>query len=300
MAWWQLSVQSSAAELEQTEDSLLELGAVAITLSDAKDEPLYEPLPGDTPVWQHSIVTGLFTQQHSLEVLYDGLIQRLPEHLIHTAKKTIVDDQDWSRVHLQYFKPIQFAEKLWVVPSWHEAPDPSAVNIQLDPGLAFGTGGHATTALCLSWLGEHDIQNQSVIDYGCGSGILAIAAYKLGAGELHSVDIDPQALDASRENARRNDIDPALLNITLPETFKSEPVDLLIANILSGPLVEFAARFSELVKPGGQILLSGILQTQANNIKQAYLPYFELDPICIKEDWIRVSGTRRSSTGKNV
>jgi ribosomal protein L11 methyltransferase len=300
MAWWQLSVQSSAAELEQTEDSLLELGAVAITLSDAKDEPLYEPLPGDTPIWQHSIVTGLFTQERSLEALYDGLIQRLPEHQIHTVKKTVVDDQDWSRVHLKYFKPIQCAEKLWVVPSWHEAPDPSAVNIQLDPGLAFGTGGHATTALCLSWLGEHDIQNQSVIDYGCGSGILAIAASKLGASELHSVDIDPQALVASRENARRNDIDPALLNITLPEDFKSEPVDLLIANILSGPLVGFAPKFSELVKPGGRILLSGILQTQANDIEKAYLPYFDLDPICIKEDWIRISGTRRSDTENNV
>jgi ribosomal protein L11 methyltransferase len=300
MAWWQLSVQSSAAELEQTEDSLLELGAVAITLSDAKDEPLYEPLPGDSPIWQHSIVTGLFTQERSLEALYDGLIQRLPEHQIHTAKKTVVDDQDWSRVHLKYFKPIQCAEKLWVVPSWHEAPDPSAVNIQLDPGLAFGTGGHATTALCLSWLGEHDIQNQSVIDYGCGSGILAIAAFKLGASELKSVDIDPQALVASKENARRNNIDPALLNITLPEDFKSEPVDLLIANILSGPLVRFAPKFSGLVKPGGQILLSGILQTQTNDIKKAYLPYFDLDPICIKEDWIRVSGTRRSTTENNV
>jgi ribosomal protein L11 methyltransferase len=300
MAWWQLSVQSSAAELEQTEDSLLELGAVAITLSDAKDEPLYEPLPGDTPIWQHSIVTGLFTQERSLEALYDGLIQRLPEHQIHTVKKTVVDDQDWSRVHLKYFKRIQCAEKLWVVPSWHEAPDPSAVNIQLDPGLAFGTGGHATTALCLSWLGEHDIQNQSVIDYGCGSGILAIAAFKLGASELKSVDIDPQALVASKENARRNNIDPALLNITLPEDFKSEPVDLLIANILSGPLVRFAPKFSGLVKPGGQILLSGILQTQTNDIEKAYLPYFDLDPICIKEDWIRVSGTRRSTTENNV
>jgi ribosomal protein L11 methyltransferase len=300
MAWWQLSVQSSATELEQTENSLLELGAVAITLSDAKDEPLYEPLPGDTPIWQHSIVTGLFTQKQSLEALYDDLIRRLPEHQIQTAKKTVVDDQDWSRVHLQYFKPIQCAEKLWVVPSWHEAPDPSAVNIQLDPGLAFGTGGHATTALCLSWLGQHDIQKKSVIDYGCGSGILAIAAYKLGACELHSVDIDPQALDASRENARRNDIDPTLLNISLPEDFESEPVDLLIANILSGPLVEFAPKFSELVKPGGQILLSGILETQANDIKQAYLPYFELDPICLKEDWIRVSGTRRASTRRHA
>lgn len=300
MAWWQLSVQSSAAELEQTEDSLLELGAVAITLSDAKDEPLYEPLPGDTPIWQHSIVTGLFTQQHPLEVLYDGLIQRLPEHQIHSAKKTIVDDQDWSRVHLKYFNPIRCAPKLWVVPSWHETPDPTAVNIQLDPGLAFGTGGHATTALCLSWLGENDIQGKSVIDYGCGSGILAIAAYKLGASELRSVDIDPQALDASRENAKRNDIDPALLNITLPENFKSDPVDLLMANILSGPLVGFAPRFSELVKPGGRILLSGILETQADDIKQAYQPYFELDPITVKEDWIRVSGTRLPRLKENV
>lgn len=294
MAWWQLSVQSTAAELEQTEDSLLELGAVAITLSDAKDEPLYEPLPGDSPVWQHSIVTGLFTQQHSLEVLYDGLIQRLPEHQIQSAKKTIVDDQDWSRTHLQYFKPIQCAEKLWVVPSWHQPPDPSATNIQLDPGLAFGTGGHATTALCLSWLGENDIKDKSVIDYGCGSGILAIAAYKLGASELRSIDIDPQALDASRDNAQRNDIDPAQLNISLPEQLNPEPVDLLIANILSGPLVSFAPKFAELVKIEGRILLSGILETQVKEIEQAYLPYFELDPICIKEDWIRVSGIRKN------
>lgn len=294
MAWWQLSVQSTAAELEQTEDSLLELGAVAITLSDAKDEPLYEPLPGDTPVWQHSIVTGLFTQQHSLEVLYDGLIQRLPEHQIHTARKTVVDDEDWSRTHLKYFKPIQCADKLWVVPSWHQPPDPTAINIQLDPGLAFGTGGHATTALCLTWLGENNIKNQSVIDYGCGSGILAIAAYKLGASEVRSVDIDPQALDASRENAKRNDIDPAQLNITLPELLNPQPVDLLIANILSGPLVIFASKFADLIKADGRILLSGILEIQADDIKQAYQPYFDLDPISVKEDWIRVSGIRKN------
>ncbi|MFT5657682.1 MAG: ribosomal protein L11 methyltransferase [Gammaproteobacteria bacterium] len=294
MAWWQLSVQSTAAELEQTEDSLLELGAVAITLGDAKDEPLYEPLPGDTPIWQHSIVTGLFTQEQSLETLYDGLIQRLPEHQIHSAKKSVVDDQDWSRVHLQYFKPIQCADKLWVVPSWHQPPDPSAVNVQLDPGLAFGTGGHATTALCLSWLGENDVQGQSVIDYGCGSGILAIAAYKLGAGILHAIDIDPQALDASRENAKRNDIDPALLNISLPDQLNTDAVDLLIANILSGPLVGLAPKFAGLVKAGGQILLSGILETQADDIRLAYQPFFDLDPICVREDWIRVSGTRKN------
>lgn len=294
MAWWQISVESTAAELEQTEDNLLQLGAVAITLGDAKNEPLYEPLPGDNPIWQYATVTGLFAQQQPLADLYNALIQRLPEHQIGSVKKSVVDDQDWSRTHLQHFKPIQCADKLWIVPSWHQAPDPSAVNIQLDPGLAFGTGGHATTALCLEWLGDNNIRGQSVIDYGCGSGILAIAAYKLGASALYAVDIDPQALEASRENAGRNGIDPVLLNISLPEQLNTSAVDLLVANILSRPLVALSTKFASLVKPGGRILLSGILESQAEDIELAYQPYFELHPICAREGWIRVSGTRKN------
>ena len=293
MAWWQLSIRSSAQELEQTENSLLKLGAVCITLGDAEDEPLYEPLPGITPVWQQSVVTGLFDQTKSLENLYHDLLELLPPHQIATAQKMIVDDQDWVRAHLPHFKPIQCAENLWVVPSWHEPPNPSAVNIQLDPGLAFGTGGHPTTALCLAWMGERKFSHQSVIDYGCGSGILAIAAYKLGAQQVTAVDIDPQALEATADNAQRNGIDPSLLNITLPDQLDTEAVDLLVANILSGPLVELAPKFAALVKVKGQLLLSGILETQADDIRSAYERYFVLDPISVREDWIRVSGTRR-------
>ena len=295
MAWWQLSVQCSADELEATEDSLLALGAVSITLSDAQDEPIYEPLPGDTPVWQHSIITGMFDQSQQLESLYDQLLKLLPDHQVATARKSILEDQNWERVHLQHFKPIRFADNLWVVPSWLEPPDPTVINIQLDPGLAFGTGSHPTTALCLTWMADKNLNNQSVIDYGCGSGILSIAACKLGAKQVFGVDIDPQAVDASIENARRNDIDLDILHISLPSKLDREKVDLLIANILSGPLIELTSKFADMIKPGGKILLSGILKTQVNDIKYAYQSYFELDPENIREDWVRVTGTRKNA-----
>jgi ribosomal protein L11 methyltransferase len=294
MAWWQLSVQCNSDELEQTEDSLLGLGAVSITLSDAEDEPIYEPLPGDMPVWQHSIVTGMFDQSYQLETLYDNLLRLLPDHQVATARKSILEEQDWERVHLQHFKPIQCGGNLWIVPSWLQAPDPTAVNIQLDPGLAFGTGSHPTTALCLAWMADKNFDNQSVIDYGCGSGILSIAACKLGARQVFGIDIDPQAVDASVENARRNGVDSDSLKFTLPSNFSSEKVDLLIANILSGPLLELSPKFAEMIKPGGKILLSGILKTQVNDIKCAYQTWFDLEPESIQEDWVRISGTRNN------
>lgn len=294
MAWWQLSVQCSLDELERTENSLLELGAVSITLSDAEDEPIYEPLPGDTPVWQHSIVTAMFDQSYQIEGLYDALLQRLPEHQVATARKSILEEQDWERVHLQHFKPIQCAQNLWIVPSWLEPPDPTAVNIQLDPGLAFGTGSHPTTALCLAWMADKIFNNLTVIDYGCGSGILSIAACKLGAEQVYAVDIDPQAVDASMENRRRNGIDPELLKVTLASKLDIAKVDLLIANILSGPLVELSSKFADMIKPGGRILLSGILKTQLNDIKCTYQAKFDLEPENIQEDWVRVSGTRNN------
>lgn len=295
MAWWQLSVQCSADELGQTEDSLLALGAVCITLSDAEDEPLYEPLPGDTPIWEHSIITGMFEQNRQLEELYDDLIRVLPDHQVATARKSILEDQNWERVHLQHFNPIQCAENLWVVPSWLEPPDSQAVNIQLDPGLAFGTGSHPTTALCLSCMADINFSNQTVIDYGCGSGILSIAACKLGAKQVFGVDIDPQAIDASIENARRNGIDPKKLQFSLVPNFNTLVADFLVANILSGPLVDLAPKFADLVKPCGKILLSGILKTQVNDIIGAYQPYFELDPECSHEDWVRITGIRKNA-----
>jgi len=293
MAWWQLSVQCGKDELEQTEDSLLAVGAICITLSDAEDNPIYEPLPGDSPVWNNSVVTGMFEQDQQLESLYDRLLQLLPDHLVATARKSILEDEDWERVHLQHFSPIRYTDNLWVVPSWLMPPDPSAVNIRLDPGLAFGTGSHPTTGLCLAWLGERNFQNQSIIDYGCGSGILAIAACKLGAKRVFAVDIDPQALDASTENALRNDIEPDRLLICLPQQLEFSEADLLVANILSGPLIELAPRFASLVKPGGKILLSGILEDQVNDVKLAYQPGFEMHPENDREGWIAVSGTRK-------
>ena len=292
MAWWQISVQCSDDELEQTEAHLLSLGAVSITLCDAQDNPIYEPLPGDTPVWQHSIMTGLFEQGQQIEDLYNNLLELLPDHQAVTAGRSALEDQDWERVHLQHFKPIRCADNLWIVPSWLQPPDPAAINIQLDPGLAFGTGSHPTTALCLAWMAHKNFNNQSVIDYGCGSGILSIAACKLGAKQVFGVDIDPQAVDASIDNARRNGIEPNLLQVSLASNFNSDRVDLLIANILSGPLVELAPKLAGMIKPGGKILLSGILKTQLNDIKCAYQSYFDLDPESVREDWVRITGTR--------
>ncbi|TDJ29189.1 MAG: 50S ribosomal protein L11 methyltransferase [Gammaproteobacteria bacterium] len=295
MAWWQLSVQCKAAELEQTETSLLRIGAVSITLSDAKDEPLYESVPGDNPVWQHSLVTGLFDQRQALQSLRNDLAKLLLPHQISSIREAEIADQDWERAHLKYFKPIQCGKNLWVVPSWADPPDPDAINIRLDPGLAFGTGSHPTTALCLAWLSDKNLNDQSVIDYGCGSGILAITACKLGAAHVIAVDIDPQALSATRDNMNRNGIDPASFETCLPERMDLEVTDLLIANILSGPLVELAEKLTSLVKKGGKILLSGILENQLDDITSAYQTYFDLDPVSTREGWISISGSRRQA-----
>jgi ribosomal protein L11 methyltransferase len=239
------------------------------------------------------VVTGMFETTRQLEDLYDELIKLLPDHQVATASQSILEDQDWERIHLQHFKPIQCAHKLWVVPGWLSPPDPSAINIQLDPGLAFGTGSHPTTRLCLEWMAHQDIKHQSVIDYGCGSGILAIAACKLGASSVFAVDIDPQALSASRENALRNDIEAEMLHISLATQLEIVQADLLIANILSGPLIGLAPRFADLVKPEGRILLSGILKHQVNDVKSAYQPFFNLNSEKESEDWVRITGSRK-------
>ncbi|MCP4493833.1 MAG: 50S ribosomal protein L11 methyltransferase [Gammaproteobacteria bacterium] len=294
MAWWRISIQCCANELGLVETQLIELGAVSINIADAGDEPIYEPLPGNTPVWSESIISGLFDFSALPEQLHQKLANHLPHHLLKNIRQELLEDQDWVQAYHEHYFPIRCGDKLWVVPSWHKAPDPTAINIELDPGLAFGTGGHPTTALCLAWIVDQALESKTVIDYGCGSGILAIAASKLGASQVLGVDIDPQALDASKQNAERNLIPASKLILSLPQSMDRTPVDLLIANILSGSLVELATSLSELVKPGGNILLSGILQQQANDIQSAYQTFFDLDPVCAKEDWIRVTGTRRN------
>ncbi len=293
MAWWQLTVHASSAEIDSVEDALLVLGAQAITLADAHDEPIYEPLPGHSPVWSQSLVTGLFDQTHSLESLYDHLVTLLPDHLAATIKQQLLEDQVWERTYLDYFKPTVFGDNLWIIPSWHKSVDNNAVNITLDPGVAFGTGSHPTTALCLEWLDQNPPNNKTVIDFGCGSGILGIAAVLLNASHVLFTDIDPQALDATLLNAQRNNLDERNIELKLPHEVSSQQVDVLVANILSGPLIELEEHLASLIKPKGNILLSGILPEQIDNIMTAYKKDFDCEPATIKDNWVRITGTKR-------
>ncbi len=292
MTWRQLSLQCQVSELEQVEDLMLELGALSISLRDAGDEPIYEPLPGDTPVWQESIVTATFDEECDHESLAQSMAARLPPHLAETLRRDSFLDRDWIEAYRLHFKPLQVAPALWIVPSWSQPPDLQATNIQLDPGLAFGTGSHPTTALCLAWLARQELAGLDVIDFGCGSGILAIAAIKLGARQVLALDIDEQALSACRSNMEMNAIDATQIHVSLPTGDDGQAVDLLVANILAGPLIDLAEKFAHLVKPGGKILLSGILQSQLNDIQSAYNSYFELDPATFRDDWVCIGGSR--------
>ena len=292
MSWWQLTVDCSRNELEHTEDVLLALGALSLTISDSADEPIYEPLPGETPLWKQVKVSGLFEQSRSLEDLYDDLVHNLPGHLVPTIHRETLDDQVWERVFLDRYHPLKFGERLWVCPGWHDPPDAGACNIILDPGIAFGTGSHPTTALCLEYLDQHPPIDLTVMDYGCGSGLLAIAALKLGAQSAYCVDIDAQALQATRENANRNQIDADALRISSPENLSDEPVDYLMANILSAPLIDLEAYFAAVCKPGAKLLLSGILAEQQQAVCDAYAGHFRLDAAKIRDGWCRITGTR--------
>jgi ribosomal protein L11 methyltransferase len=212
----------------------------------------------------------------------------LPEHM-----SEVIEDQDWERSWMDNFQPMRFGERLWIVPSWHAAPEPDAVNLLLDPGLAFGTGTHPTTALCLEWLDGQDLKDCNLLDFGCGSGILAIAALLLGAKQAVGTDIDFQALDASRDNAGRNNIAPERFALYLPEDLPQEKADVLVANILAGPLVSLAPTLTSLVKSGGRLALSGILAEQGAEVAVAYADTFDLDPIADRDGWVRITGRRR-------
>jgi len=294
MSWWQLTIECTQQEIDTTEDILLSVGALSLTLGDAQDEPIYEPPPGETPFWSHTTITGLFEQSKNIEALFDDLVRLLPAHQVASIRKHELQDQQWERAFLDQFQPIQFGENLWVCPSWRQPPDPQACNIILDPGIAFGTGSHPTTALCLKYLAQHPPRDKSVLDFGCGSGILAIAAFQLGARSVRCTDIDPQALQATTQNAQRNQIDPQDLHITLPDAMDTAAVDYLIANILSGPLLELEAQLAALTRPGGQLVLSGILPQQAEQVALAYAPDFELDAITTENEWCRISGIKKS------
>jgi ribosomal protein L11 methyltransferase len=292
MPWLQVRLAISPEQAETYEDALLDVGAVSVTFMDAEDQPIFEPDLNTTPLWSNTHLLALFEADTPPDSVFAHLRlltdAELPEH-----QAEVIEDQDWERSWMDNFQPMRFGQRLWIVPSWHEAPDAEAVNLLLDPGLAFGTGTHPTTALCLEWLDAQALDGVQVLDFGCGSGILAIAALLLGAREAIGTDIDVQALEASRDNAGRNGIADARLSLFLPEQLPALHADVLVANILAGPLVSLAPQLSGLVRPGGLLALSGILAEQGQEVADAYAEAFDLDPIVERDGWVRISGRRR-------
>ena len=293
MSWLQIRLAFTPNQAEALEDQLLDLGAVSVTFMDAEDQPIFEPDLNTTPLWSHTHLLALFEADTDPDSLLAHL-QLLRGGELPELQVEVIEDQDWERSWMDNFQPMRFGRRLWIVPSWHAAPEPNAVNLLLDPGLAFGTGTHPTTALCLEWLDAQPLQDQCLLDFGCGSGILAIAGLLLGAEHAVGTDIDTQALDASRDNAERNGIAAERFALYLPEQLPEKAADVVVANILAGPLVSLAPRITALVKPGGRLALSGILAEQAEEVRAAYSDAFELDPTADKDGWVRISGVRRA------
>ena len=292
MPWLQVRLAITPEQAATYEEALLDVGAVSVTFMDAEDQPIFEPDLGTTPLWSHTHLLALFEADTDPAALLAHLALLtggpLPAHQVEQ-----IADQDWERSWMDNFQPLRFGQRLWIVPSWHQPPEPQAVTLHLDPGLAFGTGTHPTTALCLEWLDGQSLHDCNVLDFGCGSGILAIAALLLGAKQACGTDIDPQALEASRDNATRNGIDTARFPLYLPSEMPADTFDLVLANILAGPLVQLAPILSQHVRQGGHLVLSGILAEQAEEVRAAYQADFILDPTAEKDGWVRISGVRR-------
>ena len=291
MPWLQLIIPTNEAEADQLSDALMEQGAVSVTLQDMQDQPVLEPALGTTPMWSQTRVIGLYDANENLKQVIKNIEQQLQKK-IPDWKAEQLEDKDWVRAWMDDFKPMQFGEKLWVVPSTFEPPHPEAANILLDPGLAFGTGTHPTTSMCLEWLDANPPTKKDIIDFGCGSGILAIAAILLGATHAEAIDIDPQALIATRDNAKNNNV-ANKIKTWLPNEFSTKQTPLLLANILASPLIELAPYFAELTASQGQIVLSGILAEQAENVLAAYKTYFEIQIWKQQGDWVCLAGIRK-------
>ena len=289
---FEIRVRLSRSQILATEILLEDLGANAISLEDAEDQPMFVEEVGNTPLWPYTTLTALFSQEPNIH----NLQQRLEEALtasIEINKKEILE-QDWQKQSMQNFQPIQFGERLWVCPTWANYPDPFAINIRLAPGLAFGTGSHATTSLCLEWLNKCSLSGNTVMDFGCGSGILAIAAYFLGAKKIYAIDHDPQAVQATQMNAKNNQVDESVLQINLASTPTQQNCDIIIANVLLQPLIELSTHFAERLSPASKLILSGILEQQLEQLQTAYQPYFEFDAIHSKNEWLLVEASLNS------
>ena len=292
--WQEWVLETHSQLVEALEAWLFERGALAVTLEDNANEPLLEPGPGETPLWQNVVLTALFTSDVDLSSIRAVLPRTL---LAENSKSELsrLEDREWTRVWMDDFAPIQMGPRLWVCPSWAEPPDEALVNVMLDPGLAFGTGTHATTAMCLGALDAAMSGGESVVDFGCGSGILAIAALKLGASEALGVDNDPQALVASRDNAARNKISADQFDAVMPEDGRlsawSNVANVVVANILAGPLLSLAQELIQLMAPGGRLLLTGVLEEQAAELIEHYA-HVGLEVTDRRDGWVLLSGVK--------
>ncbi len=304
----ELTLTLRSDQQEAVEAALEDVGALAITLLDAdadtsNEQAILEPGVGETPLWSLIVLSALFETAVDRSGLLHVLGELLPDLEPAQISFREVVDQDWTRVWMDQFKPMRFGERLWIYP-WNIEPpeqadapvDPSSASlrvvVRLDPGLAFGTGTHPTTALCLEWLDQTDITGKSVIDYGCGSGVLAIAAALLGASDVIAIDNDPQAIVASRDNAERNGV-AGSISLFLPDADPGTMADVLVANILAGPLHQLAPVFATRLKSGGALALSGILIGQRDELLERYSEWFDALSATVREDWVRIDGRRR-------
>jgi ribosomal protein L11 methyltransferase len=292
MAWIQIRIHANKESADQISDLLLDVGCPSVTFMDGSNTPVYEPKPGEVILWPETMVIGLFDAAHDMDVVVAYLKANVADTL--TYKIEQLEDKDWEREWMDNFHPIKFGERLWICPSWRDIPEPNAVNVLLDPGLAFGTGTHATTALCLKWLESQDLTGKTVVDFGCGSGILGIAAIKLGAERVIGIDIDPQALIASKDNAERNGVADQL-EVYLPENQPEFHADIVVANILAQPLRELHEIILGFLKPTGTIAMSGILEEQAQLVADVYASFIDLEAIAQEGEWTRVSGQMKTS-----
>lgn len=294
MPWIQIKLNATNENAERISDMLMEeTGALSITFLDAKDTPVFEPLPGETRLWGDTDVLALYDAEADTSWVLSQIraSNLLADDFAYKVEQ--IEDKDWEREWMDNFHPMKFGQRLWICPSWRDVPDPDAVNVMLDPGLAFGTGTHPTTALCLEWLDSLDLSGKTVIDFGCGSGILAIAAIKLGAAKVIGIDIDPQALLASKDNAARNGVEDQI-EVYLPQNQPEGLVaDVVVANILAGPLRELSPVIKSLMKPDGLLAMSGVLNTQAEDVADCYRDELHVDPIKEKEEWCRITGRKQ-------
>ena len=289
-----LTIHTTSVDAPDIEQLLLEQGALAISYKDAQNEPIFEPGKGEEPLWSKLYLSALFEETSDISKIKTILQTRFPHLLNYTTDETL-QDQHWERAWLKDYEPVKISDKLWICPSGHTIPEKNATTVFLDPGLAFGTGTHPTTHLCLERLSKMDLSNKTIIDFGCGSGILAITAIKLGAAKIYAIDNEPQALVATIDNMQRNNISPDCIETYLPRDAPSSVnADILVANILASTLVALSSTLCRMSKPQGQIILSGILQHQTGAVITAFQKEVDFDVPQQKEEWIALMGTKKT------